>query len=72
MMMMMTMIWPCPRHVEFSGQGTNLHHSSNPSCCHDNAGILNPLHYRDLLKLIFFKKLQPDIGEAVKTEVTLL
>ena len=27
---------------KFTGKGSNLSHSSNPSCCSDNAGSLTP------------------------------
>ena len=34
---------------KFSGYGLNLHHSMDPSCCSDNARILNPLHHKRTL-----------------------
>ena len=39
---------------KFLGQGLKLHHSSNPSCCSDNAGSLTHYTTRELLPRVCF------------------
>lgn len=39
---------------KFLGQGSNPHHSSNPSCCSDNTGSLTCCATGEILALFFF------------------
>ena len=38
---------------KFWGQGSNLRHSSDPSYCNDNDGILNLLHHQGTPRTIY-------------------
>ena len=61
--------WPGPWHVEV-GQGSNSHHSSDPSCCSDNARSLTCYATRELRKEIYI--FDPLRASKMKTVVVLI
>ena len=47
-------LWPCLSIRKFLGQGSNLCHSSNQSCCSDNAGSLTCCATKELWYFVPF------------------